>query len=126
VILTKRAQNKPDPQIDGVVAAIEDEIYYQEVRDLENERDEQNEKDKAACNDANPHGTADPENVDLDPLHTVRIGSRSTTFRIDGKPVTFGEFRHAAKKRGVAFEKRLKLDNKPERFISRGDVRAEQ
>jgi hypothetical protein len=67
-----------------------------------------------------------PEHVDIDGLHTLKIGSTTTTFRIDGRSVTFREFRLAAKKKGVDMEKRLKLDDKPERFISCGEVRVEQ
>jgi hypothetical protein len=111
--------NKPYPEADNLIATIEDEIYYQQVRDRERD-----ELDDALNN--GPNNGSTPENMDIDGLRTVKIGSRTTTFRIDGRSVTFREFRLAAKKKGVDMEKRLKLDNKPERFVSRGEVRVEQ
>jgi len=110
----RHGRGKPTPELDGLIATIEDEIYYEE------QRSKQQATDSAAA-----FGTGDPEKQELDVMSTVTVGCRATTFRIDGRSVAFGEFRHAAKKHGVDLERRLKLDNKPERFISRGDVRAE-
>jgi hypothetical protein len=117
-ILARAPNGKPDPSSDELVGVIEDEIYLQEQR--EKVKDSEPE-----CADTNHAGNT-PDNVDLDYLHVLKFGNRSTTFRIDGRAVTFGEFRRAAKKKGVEIENRLKLDGRPERFICRGEVRVEQ
>ena len=121
-LVRAQAGKKPYPEADKLIGTIEDEIYYQQQREKENARDEV----AFTADTFSPGATSKHDSTDVDGLHVLKVGNRSTTFRINGKLVTLGEFRSAAKKKGVEIEKRLKLDDKPERFVSRGEVRVEQ
>ena len=120
-MLARARTGKPYPrEANKLIATIEDEIYYQEQRDKLRNKGKNDQPENANSNGETP------DNVDVDGLHLLKIGCRTTTFCIDGRAVTFGEFRRAARKKGVDMEKRIKLDDKPERFISRSEVRVEQ
>jgi hypothetical protein len=111
-----RHPGKPYPEADRFIELVEDEIYFRDLREREARKDKAREELHASKTDSDSR----------DNLMTLKVGSRSTTFRVAGKAVTFGEFRKAAKQNGVDVEKRLKLSDQPERFVSRGEVRAEQ
>jgi hypothetical protein len=115
------ARGERKKELDRFIGDIEEEIYYQEQREKGNDGYDFSRPENKVS-----HGSDSTRDTDVDCLHVLKVGSRSTTFRIDGKAVTLGEFRRAAKKKGVDIEKRLKLDDKPERFVSRGEVRVEQ
>jgi hypothetical protein len=56
-------------------------------------------------------------------------GGQKSTFRINGKSVTFGEFRAELSKRGInpeQFEKRIAATGKHERIITRSAVEASE
>jgi hypothetical protein len=110
-----RHPGKPYPEADRFIELVEDEIYFRGLRELEARKDKAREELHASKSDSDSR----------DNLLTLKVGSRLTTFRINGKPATLGEFRKAAKQKGIDVEKRLKLSDQPERFISRGEVRAE-
>lgn len=117
VIMASYSQGNTDRAADQLIATLDHKIYLQEQRDGQGMKNDDELTE--------PTHTPTPDDEELDTLRAVKIGSRTTTFRIGGRSVSFGEFRRAAKNKGVDLERRLKLDNKPERFISRGDVRAE-
>jgi hypothetical protein len=82
-------------------------------------------KDMAAGMDEKCKAAGLPDRVMPYDATEYKHGGHTTTFRIDGRRVTWGEFRAELRKRGVkpeSLEKRLAATENAERFTTRSEV----